>query len=170
MTRRGPQRGRVVGVWPLLTAWFLVTTALVVGAFAVDNGWLRAEPDLRALRALVPSARVTGVEAWHVIGTSRGCSTQVGEYLVARRAAPAVTETILVVGDDQRLIRAFEAASFRVRGVSVRDLAELGIPSEPWLVVRGPDGLTYSGPYTVKSASERRLVASLVGIRGPSRP
>lgn len=133
----------------LLALWLSAVTVLGGTLLTRHAASLPAPARLTADFAVYrdPSSERLGV--YHVLAASCRCSQQIARRLATSTRPAGVDEHVLIVGDTDRSFRGvFEGRPFTLHDVPEADLAKLGIPAVPLLLVVVGDEVRYSGGYT----------------------
>ena len=136
----------------LLAAWF----AALVGMSGLLLGrHLLALPrpattDIVMQRALASVAQPGKTPVLHVLATDCRCSERVAAHLTRTTRPRNVTETVLLLGEDEALEHRLASRGFTVRRATADSLGtDWHIQAVPLLVVGSPDGdVRYVGGYT----------------------
>lgn len=173
-TRSRARWGKVALAGWAFTA-FLVTGSLASAHLYTLPSPPKVKPELvQALAAHRLPADRGRFAVSHVLYAACRCSQRIVDHLATRRARKDVSESVLLVGEDQPLIARLSGAGFRVDVLTPRNLRErFAIQSAPLLIIAQPDDrIAYLGGYTDHKQSlpirDGELIDKL--LRGAAAP
>ena len=108
-----------------------------------------------------------GWRALHVLALKCGCSRQVIDHLVERRARPGLSERVLFIGEDAATAARVRAAGYAFESIGAKGLEErYGIKGAPLLVVVDPQQrVVYSGGYSRQPRGEPEDLAIFAKVK-----